>query len=522
MIVRTRYLALLIVLALPLQGCVVANYAAVRAAQEAADRILTSREQPQIVDDGAIRATILHINDVYEITAVEGGLSGGPARVATIRNWLLAEGAPVITVMGGDFFSPSAMGTARVEGRRLAGQQMVAVLNAAGLDLAVFGNHEFDLSETEFYARLAESQFEYVSTNTFDAQGADFPGAERHRNYTVHSTHGDMRIGFIGATIASNPKPYVTYLDPLETLRAETARIAGSTDVLIALTHLAYEVDEDIAFSIPEVDLILGGHEHENILTRRGADFTPIAKADANARTAWVHRLRYYPARDSLATDHELVILDASIPEDPEVLRVVNEWASLAFAAFEEEGFDPLEVVATSDIPLDGREAAIRNFETELSAIIADAMLAEGRASGADLSVYNGGSIRIDDVIPAGAITQYDVIRVLPFGGEVVTVTMPGSMLVRVLDQGVANRGTGGFLHSANAEYSEAAAAWLVGGVPIDAERTYTVATSAFLVSGREAGLDYLTLESPDVTLVATHRDVRAVVIDQLRTRFTE
>ena len=34
--------------------------------------------------DGAVRVTILHINDVYEIAPVEGGRSGGLARVATL------------------------------------------------------------------------------------------------------------------------------------------------------------------------------------------------------------------------------------------------------------------------------------------------------------------------------------------------------------------------------------------------------------------------------------------------------
>ena len=43
--------------------------------------------------------TILHINDVYEITPVEGGRSGGLARVATLRKRLMAEGDPVVTVI---------------------------------------------------------------------------------------------------------------------------------------------------------------------------------------------------------------------------------------------------------------------------------------------------------------------------------------------------------------------------------------------------------------------------------------
>ena len=76
--------------------------------------------------------TILHINDVYEIDALEGGHSGGLARLATILNGLKQRGGPVIATLGGDYLSPSAIGTARVNGEPLAGQQMVDVLNAVG------------------------------------------------------------------------------------------------------------------------------------------------------------------------------------------------------------------------------------------------------------------------------------------------------------------------------------------------------------------------------------------------------
>ena len=38
----------------------------------------------------------------------------------------------------------------------------------------------------------------------------------------------------------------------------------------------------------------------------------------------------------------------------------------------------------------------------------------------AELAVFNAGAIRIDDIITAGPVTQYDIIRMLPFGGPVV------------------------------------------------------------------------------------------------------
>ena len=66
---------------------------------------------------------VLQINDVYEIGALEGGKVGGLARVATLRKELTAKHDNVVTVLSGDFLNPSAIGLAKVNGRRLRGAQ---------------------------------------------------------------------------------------------------------------------------------------------------------------------------------------------------------------------------------------------------------------------------------------------------------------------------------------------------------------------------------------------------------------
>src|SRR5262249_26444550 len=58
--------------------------------------------------------TILHFNDVYEITPIEAGHAGGLARVARFRAELKARDPTLLTTLGGDYVSPSALGTARV------------------------------------------------------------------------------------------------------------------------------------------------------------------------------------------------------------------------------------------------------------------------------------------------------------------------------------------------------------------------------------------------------------------------
>jgi 5'-nucleotidase/UDP-sugar diphosphatase len=463
-----------------------------------------------------VEVTLLQFNDVYEIGPVEGGKSGGLARVATLRKRLLAENPNTFTVLAGDFVSPSALGTAKVDGKSLAGQQMVAVLNAVGLDLATFGNHEFDIKEDQLLARLAESRFRWTSANVTRASGGPFPGVTPHEILTAKGPGGSVRIGVVGVTLASNPVPFAVYADPLEAFRREVDSLRGQADVVVGLTHLAFATDQTLAEEVPAADLILGGHEHENVRAFRGTDFTPILKADANVRTVYVHRLTWDPASRGLKIDSQLVVITDAIPEDPEVAKVVAAWEDKAFSGFRQQGFDPTEKVAVTTVPLDGREASVRNRTTELTDLIARAFQTE--AAGAELAVYNSGSIRIDDVLPAGPVTQYDVIRVLPFGGKVLTADIRGSLLTRALDQGIASHGKGAFLQTAGVSVDDNGA-WAVGGKAVDPARMYRIAINDYLAAGSESGLDFLK-PGPDLTIVKENRDQRMVVIDQLRREY--
>jgi 5'-nucleotidase/UDP-sugar diphosphatase len=459
-----------------------------------------------------VEINLLQLNDVYEISPVEGGKSGGLARVATLRKRLLAENPNTFTVLAGDFVSPSALGTAKVDGQALAGAQMVAALNAMGLDLVTFGNHEFDLKEDQLLARISESRFAWTSANVTRASGGPFPNVSPHAVLTAKGPGVDVRVGVVSVTIASNPAPYVAYANPLTSFQREAGALKGQADVVVGLTHLAFADDQRLAEEVAGVGLILGGHEHENVHAFRGPGFTPILKADANARTVYVHRLAYDTARKSLTVDSRLVVVTDEIPEDPEVARVVAEWQEKGFAGFRQQGFEPTETVAVITESLDGRESSVRNRSTALTDLLARAFQAE--AEGSELALYNGGSIRIDDVIPPGPVTQYDVIRVLPFGGKVLTADIKGSLLKQALDQGLANRGQGGFLQTTGVAQGDEG--WTVGGKPLDPEKTYRIAVNDFLVTGKEQNLEFLR-PGPDLVIVKENRDQRMAVIDQLK-----
>ncbi len=461
-----------------------------------------------------VHLTILQTNDVYEIMAVSNGTQGGLARLATIKEQLLAKNPNTYTFLSGDLFSPSALGTANIDGKPLAGKQIVDLMNLAGLDYATFGNHEFDLKEEQFYQRLTESKFKWFSGNVFDKNLQPFPNVSEYEILEIIAKNKVVKIGIIGVTLDSNLTDYVKYVDPFVTAKKQVELLKNKVDILVAVTHLALEDDIKLAEIVPELDIILGGHEHENIQIWRGKDFTPIFKADANARSVYVHDLYYNTDTNKLDIKSYLKLVNEQIPNNAAVLKQAEYWENLAFASFEKDGFNPKEIVVTTTDELDGTEVSVRNKPTKLTELIANGML--NVAANTELAIFNSGSIRIDDVIPVGEIIEYDIIRVLPFGGEVLSVSMTGPLLKQVLDQGVKNKGTGGYLQTAKTVQKDGF--WLINGKVLDENRNYIVAINDFLVSGREQNLEYLDIENnPDIQPISEHGDIRKAFIQELK-----
>ena len=124
--------------------------------------------------DADVRITLLQINDVYTLEPVDEGRRGGMARLATLVKRIRRENPATVVVLGGDTLSPSVASTL------LQGRHMIAGFNALGLDLATFGNHEFDFGPTVLAERMRESKFVWLSANVLErGTGRPFGGAQR-------------------------------------------------------------------------------------------------------------------------------------------------------------------------------------------------------------------------------------------------------------------------------------------------------------------------------------------------------
>ncbi|MEL6135495.1 MAG: 5'-nucleotidase C-terminal domain-containing protein, partial [Bacteroidota bacterium] len=302
------------------------------------------------------------------------------------------------------------------------------------------------------------------------------------------------KVGILSVCLDANQKDFVHYEDVYQSARDQYKLLKETyeVDFVIALTHLSIEEDRKLAEEIPDLKLIMGGHEHENHYETVGE--VPIAKADANAKSAWIHRFDYDAATDQLSVKSELVLMNEGVTEDTAIVREVSRWEEDIFTAFQAQGIDPKAEVCALETPLDGLERNIRTQQTNLGQAIAQAMHACYPT--ADAAIFNGGSVRIDDKLE-GDITEYDILRALPFGGSVWQVKMEGSLLRKVLEMGEVNKGSGGYLQYDRIQ--KVGDEWQIGGTTLVPEESYDVAISDFLMSGREKNLDFLTSENTQV-----------------------
>ena len=478
-------------------------------------------------DDGKISFTLLQLNDVYEISSIQGGKFGGMARVETLHQELLAKNKNTLLVMAGDFLNPSLIGTMKHNDVRVRGKQMVEVMNAMNFDLAAFGNHEFDLSQKDLQKRLNESNFPWISSNVFNRTkdtiipfNQDINGQKTSikGSFIKEITDNDgtkLKIGFISVCIPSNPKDYVLYKDMFSSIQKEYEFIKNKVDIVIGLTHVKIEHDREIAKLLPEIPLIMGGHEHDHKNEMIGN--VKITKADANAKSAYIHHITFNKNSNETILSSELKTINNSINDDLKVKKIVDKWLKIMEDQISMIIKKPYDIIYSTNIPLEGRDIPIRSQQTNLGNLIAKSM-AFSYDNEVDCSLVNGGSIRIDDQL-IGDINSVDIFRVLPYGGPVLKVKIKGSLLKEVIEFGENASGSGAYLHRDNVEINKGGI--FIKNKKLNDSKVYSIAISDYLMKGLD--IPFLNSDHPDVISVFQPAskdlsyDIRKAVISFLK-----
>jgi 2',3'-cyclic-nucleotide 2'-phosphodiesterase (5'-nucleotidase family) len=467
---------------------------------------------------------ILQINDVYKIEGLQGGQLGGMARVRTLREQLEAGGTAVFVVHGGDALYPSVMS------KYLEARPMIDVMNLLDGDaqlfdpalIVTFGNHEFDNKDVNVLTRrLQESKFPWVSTNTLRcAPECDkrFYGVEE----TIVREVDGVQVGFFGVTLPIK-RAYVQTTSVEAAARAAVANLRrGGADVIVAVTHQNLDDDMQLVRDVPGIDVVIGGHDHVYLQERVGD--TWITKADADAKSVIVYDV--VVDRGKTTATPRRVMLDESIEKDAAIDARVGEWLS---TLTKELGGN--ETLGTTTHLLEGVEPAIRGRETALGNLITDAVRAR---MGTDVALINGGTIRINDDVPPGPITRYDMEGIFYYTNKLVAFRLTGQQLLDMLNNSVAKAdlADGRFLQVSGMKFSYRkdgdrflveARDVEIGGRMLDVNATYTAASTDFLyLQGQEDGYTMFASEATRPPKVSQDDpDFRTVVEEYIRTRGT-
>ena len=128
-----------------------------------------------------------------------------------------------------------------------------------------------------------------------------------------------------------------------------------------------------------------------------------ISKADANAKTVYIHKITYDKHTGKTSVSSKLKEINSSIKTDKKVGSIVKKWQTILDSQIKNVIQYPNEVIFEAKTPLDGRDTPIRSVQTNLGQVITKAMSFAFKGQ-VDCALVNGGSIRIDDQL-SGPIT---------------------------------------------------------------------------------------------------------------------
>ena len=501
-------------------------------------------EKPEAEEDsGILRLHLMWTNDVHGHIGPEqarfmnpafppplGGGASAARYIKQIRAEAAAAGEEVLLVDVGDMFQGTPIGS------KTMGTAVIEYFNAIGYQLAVPGNHDFDMGRenTERLARM--SDFPWLACNLVEESTGEI--VDWCRPYLMLDFQG-IKIGVVGIITPSTKSmsfpQNVAGLEfqDMEVKLAEYRDIvkAEGADIVFLAIHegLPFDPEEgwknltgstqaetdseeqgtfgsnhsyggmnlmELVNKVPGIDFAVGGHTHRGyhepwidpinhtMCFESFGNGSSIGHAilliDRESRTL----LGYEGSHDRGTL---ITLFEDEIWPDEEIAEVIRPHQEKAEAELN-------KVVGTSAVAL-GRGDAGSNL---IGNLVTDAMR---EYFDADFAFQNLGGLRAD--LPAGDLTARDIFGVLPFGNELVLVEMDGRMVRRVIERKLRGTSNGICASGPDITFDTGRPDWdrvvslTFQGEPWDPDRIYKVVCTNFLMEGN-SGLDFLTLIPAD------------------------
>ena len=480
---------------------------------------------------------ILHTNDIH--CGVSDNL--GIDKVAQYKKELQKKGHPVVLVDAGDAVQGTPLG------KLSNGESIVKIMNAAGYDFVIPGNHEFDYGMEQFLKLTSKMKCGYYCANLIDIKTRKLVLPP----YKILAL-GNKKVAFIGATTpqtltSSTPKYFQDkngkfiygFLEDESGLKlykalqeaADRVRKEGA-DYVFLVGHLGTNgalpkwSSGAIAANTYNIDAVIDGHSHEEYVP-------PHKVANAMGKDVLVVQ-----AGTKLQALGQLVIqedgtlsstLIKTLPAaDPKVTALVAG-ENKRFDAILNQPVGEALVTLTSDDPATGKRR-VRNGETNLGDLVADAYRF---VLNTDLSIVNGGSIR--KTIKPGVFSYNDLLEALPFVNMCTVVEATGQQIIDALEVGVVNypEESGGFLHVSGMTYAIDSSVpsgvvkdvkggfvevkgprrvkdVMINGQPVDLKKTYKVGGTSYIL--KDGGSGMAMFKGCNMTLDAVMTDVDAIM----------
>ncbi|WP_068780224.1 bifunctional metallophosphatase/5'-nucleotidase [Paenibacillus sp. GM2] len=423
-------------------------------------------------DKDEVTLTIAYTNDLHSHFGAMG-------RIAAMIDDLRSEpNSEMLLLDIGDHMDRAAPET---EGTM--GQANVDILNLTGYDAITIGNNEGLTFTpellTETYARL---RCPVICNNIVEQRTGQPPGWMR-RHHIVQ--RGPFTIGLIGATAAfSNFYSLLGWdaLDPLETIQYDVEQLRPRVDLIIVMSHLGILLDRQLAETIPDIDLIIGGHTHHLLEEPLIIGKTAITAAGKFGNYVGLIKYRKNPL-SGLPEIYDGKVLQVEPGVESEgVLSSIDIYRKKAKARLD-------RTVTTTD-----RKLLISyHSESSFGNLLAQAVR---RFTNSELAIVNSGQLLSD--LPAGDISEGMLHERCPspinpctmiLKGEDILYTLEQSLLPEMMDKTIFGYGfrgkvLGGIcLDGMEVEYDPYAAPYRrvtkasVAGIPLNPSATYKVGT---------------------------------------------
>jgi 2',3'-cyclic-nucleotide 2'-phosphodiesterase (5'-nucleotidase family) len=427
------------------------------------------------------KLTILHTNDIHghylptKATWLDGepdigGFEALSYYVARERD----DATNSLLLDAGDFMTGSMI--CDIEYMGAYGGALVAMMNLTGYDGMIPGNHEFDISVTNFRALENIAEFPVLCANMSKENESLIEKA-----YHIYDV-GGLKVGVIGLTyhqmrgMVSDPNlEGFDSIEPDSIMDSLITEVDPATDVIIVLSHLGLDYDRRLAQITEGLDLIVGGHSHVELEKPEMVNGVLIVQAGSNCQ--FLGRIDLTVEGDSVVDYNGRLIpmLTENISPDSEVSAMVSRFSS----EIEDIYGEVIGKLKHRWEHAYGEETVIGDWVTD---VLKNRLYA-------DVAIINSGAIRRD--LGPGDITVRDILELLPFDNEVVTFVCSGKQLRSIAGQNIVHSAEG---YVYPLQISGMTFSWcetdsgnqivdiMINGQPIDSDRSYTVASIDYVV----------------------------------------